>query len=81
MSYFCSIKTFIYWFKMNDMIVNPEKFQAVIMSCYKIENKYDLNINNSIISSEKHIFTICTKASKQLITTSQIQSYIDKTEK
>ena len=23
------------WLKMNDMIVNPEKFQALIMSCDK----------------------------------------------
>ena len=36
---------------MNDMIVNPNKFQAMIMSCDKKENKYDLNINNSIIIS------------------------------
>ena len=36
---------------MNDMIVNPDKFQAMIISCDKKENKYDLNINNSIISS------------------------------
>ena len=27
------------WFKMNDMIVNPDKFQAMIMSCDKKENK------------------------------------------
>ena len=29
------------WFKMNDMIVNPDKFQAMIMSCDKKENKHD----------------------------------------
>ena len=33
------------------MIVNPNKFQAMIMSCDKKEDKYDLNINNSIIIS------------------------------
>ena len=32
------------------MTVNPDKFQAMIMSCDKKENKYDLNINNSIMS-------------------------------
>ena len=26
-------KSAIGWFKMNDMIVNPDKFQAIIMSC------------------------------------------------
>ena len=34
---------------MNDMIVNPDKFQAIIMSCNKKENKYDLDTNKSII--------------------------------
>ena len=33
------------------MIVNPDKFQAIIMRCDKKENKYNLNINNSIIIS------------------------------
>ena len=36
---------------MNDVIVNSGKFQAMIMGCDKKENKHDLNINNSIISS------------------------------
>ena len=36
---------------MNDMIVNPDKFQAMIMSCDKKESKHDVNINNSIVSS------------------------------
>ena len=37
-------KSAIDWFKLNDMIVNPNKFQAMIMRC-------DLNMNNSIIIS------------------------------
>ena len=36
---------------MNYMTVNPDKFQVVIVSCDKKENKHDLKINNSIISS------------------------------
>ena len=48
-------KTAIDWFKMNDMIVNPEKFQAMILSSDKKENKYDLNINNSLIPSETSV--------------------------
>ena len=36
---------------MYDMIVNPDKFLAMIMSWDEKESKYDLNINNSIISS------------------------------
>ena len=34
-------KSAIDWFKMNNMIVNPDKFQAMIMSCDKKENKHD----------------------------------------
>ena len=39
------------WFKMNDMIANPNKFQEMILSCDKKENKCDSNINNSITIS------------------------------
>ena len=37
------------------MIVNTDKFQAMILSSDKKENNYDLKINDSIISSEKSI--------------------------
>ena len=37
------------------MIVNTDKFQAMILSSNKKENKYDLKINDSIISSEKSV--------------------------
>ena len=46
-------KSTIGWFKINDVIVNPDKFQPMIMSCDKKEDKYELNelnINNSIIT-------------------------------
>ena len=43
-------KSIIGWFKIKDIIVNPDMLQAMIMSCDKKENKYDLNINNSIMS-------------------------------
>ena len=46
---------------MNDMIVNPDTFQAMITelsSCDKKENKYDLNINNSIIISSVDSVTL-----------------------
>ena len=36
---------------MNDMIANPNKFQEMILSCDKKENKCDSNINNSITIS------------------------------
>ena len=34
------------WFKMSDMIVNSNKFQAMTMSCDKKENKLELYINS-----------------------------------
>ena len=34
------------WFKMSDMIVNSNKFQAMIMNCDKKENKLELYINS-----------------------------------
>ena len=34
------------------MIVNPDKFQAMILSSDKKDKKFQLNINNSTISSE-----------------------------
>ena len=37
------------WFKMNDTIANSEKFKTMIVSCGKKEDKYNLNLNNSII--------------------------------
>ena len=43
------------WFEINNMIVNTDKFQAMILSSDKKENKYDLKINDSIISSEKSV--------------------------
>ena len=43
------------WFKMNEMIVNPDKFQAMILSSENKENKFKLNINDSIILSENSV--------------------------
>ena len=40
---------------MNDMIVNPDKFQAMILRPDKKENKFQLNINDLIISSEDSV--------------------------
>ena len=32
-------KSAIGWFKMNDMIVNPDKIQTMIISCIEIYNQ------------------------------------------
>ena len=51
-------KSAIDWFKMDHIVVNPDKSQAMIMSSDKKENKYDLNINNSIIISSVDSVTL-----------------------
>ena len=43
---------------MNDVIVNPDKLLAMIMSSDKKENKYGLNMNNSIIISSVDYVTL-----------------------
>ena len=43
---------------MDHIVVNPDKSQAMIMSSDKKENKYDLNINNSIIISSVDSVTL-----------------------
>ena len=48
-------KSSIDWFEINNMIANTDKFQAMILSSDEKENKYDLKINDSIISSEKSV--------------------------
>ena len=48
------------------MTVNPDKFQAMIFSSDKKEKKYDLNINNSIISSEKLVTLLETEIYNKL---------------
>ena len=43
----------IEWFKMNEMIVNPDKFQTIIIKKNsKMKDSYPLNINDQKINSE-----------------------------
>ena len=60
-------KSAIDWFEINNMIVNTDKFQAMILSSDKKENKYDLKINDSIISSKKSV-SVHTSNSGQRLT-------------
>ena len=89
----------IEWFKLNEMIVNPEKFQAIVVKRNaKMKDSYPLNINdltinyeNSVkllgieidnrLSFEKHISTLCNKASNQLNTIGRIQKFMGFKEK
>ena len=41
------------WFKINKMIVNPDKFQAIVVEKHcRMKDSYALNINNQNINSE-----------------------------
>ena len=89
----------IEWFKLNEMIVNPDKFQAIIVKKNtNIKDSYPLKINDQIINSEssvkllgieidnklsfdKHISTLCKKASNQLNAIGRIQNYMGFKEK
>ena len=81
------------------MIVNPDKFQAIVVkkNC-RMKDSYALNINNQTINSEncvkllgieidntlsfnKHISTLCKKASNQLNAIGRIQKYMGFKEK
>ena len=43
----------IEWFKLNKMVVNPEKFQAIVVKKNaKMKDSYTLNINDLTINSE-----------------------------
>ena len=87
------------WFKVNKMILNPDKFQAIFVkkNC-RMKDSYALNINNQTINSEncvkllgieidntlsfnKHISTLCKKASNQLNAIGRIQKYMGFKEK
>ena len=44
------------WFKLNEMIVNPEKFQAIaVKKKAKMKDSYPLNINDRTINSENSV--------------------------
>ena len=46
----------IEWFKLNEMIVNPEKFQAIVVKKNaKMKDSYPLNINDLTINSENSV--------------------------
>ena len=43
------------WSKQNEMIVNAEKFQAIILKKKETEAKYKLTIHNNDIESTKYV--------------------------
>ena len=44
------------WFKENEMIVNPDKFQAIVMNKHgKMNNSYKINIGSTQIKSKTSV--------------------------
>ena len=43
----------IAWFTLNQMLVNPEKFQAIFINC--VENDIEIEIDGIKLSSEDHV--------------------------
>ena len=43
----------IEWFKRNEMLVNPDKFQALLLGCK--EEDINFNIDNCIVKPESHV--------------------------
>ena len=46
----------VYWFKITEMIVNPDKLQAIVVkkNC-RMKDSYALNINNQTVNSENGV--------------------------
>ena len=58
----------IQWFKDNFMIVNPGKFQAMIIKRFgKMENKHEMYIENKKITSEHSVRLLGIEIDNQLI--------------
>ena len=86
----------INWFTTNNMIVNPVKFQSMIISFKKdlsksLLNGVELTMESSVklldievdnkLNFEKHIFNIFKKGSNQLNAIFRLQTFMDNKEK
>ena len=57
----------IEWFKMNEMIVNPDKFQAIIIKKNSnMKDSYPLNINDQKINNENCVKLLGIKIDNKL---------------
>ena len=74
------------WFKISEMIVNPDKFQAIVVkeNC-RIKDSHALKLLGieieNTLSFGKHISTLSKKASNQLNAIGRIQKYMGFKEK
>ena len=69
----------INWFKNNEMIVNPDKFQALIVNKNKnMKNEYVLKIGNSEITTEKSVTLLGIEIDNKLTFESHISHLCQK---
>ena len=72
-------KTAIDWFKNNEMIVNPDKCQAIIVNRNdKMSAKYFLNNGKPKVTSEKSVTLLWIKIDNKLSFESQSLPSVEK---
>ena len=70
----------IEWFKDNFMVLNPGKFQAMVINRFdKMENKHSvrllgIEVDNQL-NFDNHVSTLCKKADSQLNATGRLRKY------
>ena len=90
-------ETAINWFKENEMIVNPDKFQTMILGKHNIKeinlkiNETNIKAQNSVtllgieidnkLNFNNHVSTICKKAGNKINAISRIQNFLGPKEK
>ena len=68
-------KSAVRWFKQNEIIVNSDKFRAIILNKNEIEAKYELTIDKNNFKSSKSVKLLCIAMDDRvydLINTNQI---------
>ena len=54
------------WFKQNQMIVNPDKFQAMVSGRHKQKEKINLNINEAEIKGQNSVTLLRVEIDNEL---------------
>ena len=72
-------KAAIDWFVSNEMIVNPEKFQAIVVKRNnKMKDSYSLNINQEVINSENCVKLLGVEIDNKLSFEKHISTLVKK---
>ena len=54
------------WFKQNQMIVNPDKFEAMVLGRHKQKEKINLNINEAEIKGQNSVTLLGVEIDNEL---------------